>query len=337
MQEKDIKRKLNQELDEMAPDILDRILAQPIEKIESEKELFGKDKPLFKEKKSIKRFLYAPAITAIAACFVMVIFLMQSGFNTTTAFSIVIDVNPSITIEVDEDGNVEKIVAGNKDAKKIVKKVNEEIDEGDSYEKVLRKVVKHLNKEGYLKKKDKAMLLSVVSENEDNVQDKIVDVKEKTENYTEEKNIKCKPVYQSCVVTDEVKEVAEKNDVSVGKAAFAMKIAKKENEDVDKMCHETVDVLVEHAENSGLTVDNIVVEETTALDESTSETTSGEFETTDEFYTGETIEGETTTANEFETTTGPNGETPAIEITTAGEDYTTQLETTSPSGQQLLP
>ena len=43
MQEKDIREKLNQELEQMAPDILDKILNTPIEPISSEKELFGKD------------------------------------------------------------------------------------------------------------------------------------------------------------------------------------------------------------------------------------------------------------------------------------------------------
>ena len=35
MQEKDIKEQLNQELDKMAPDILEKVLAKPIEPIES--------------------------------------------------------------------------------------------------------------------------------------------------------------------------------------------------------------------------------------------------------------------------------------------------------------
>ena len=50
MQEKDIKEKLNQELDKMAPDILEKVLAKPIEPIESEENLFNNE-PLFEEKK----------------------------------------------------------------------------------------------------------------------------------------------------------------------------------------------------------------------------------------------------------------------------------------------
>ena len=41
MQEKDIREKLNKELEEMAPDMLQKILDTPIEPIKSEKELFG--------------------------------------------------------------------------------------------------------------------------------------------------------------------------------------------------------------------------------------------------------------------------------------------------------
>lgn len=331
MQEKDIKQKLNQELEEMAPDILNKILAQPLEPIKSEKELFGKNKPLFKEKKKISSYMFAPALTAIVACLIFAIFLFNpfSTQKETMAFNIVIDVNPSISIEVNEDGYVEKVVAENKDAKKIVKKVNENLGEEDSYNKILRKVLKQLNKQGYLKKKDKAMLLSVVAENDSIGQEKVVEVKEKTQEYTKEKNIECKPVYQSCVVTEEIKKVAEKNNVSVGKAAFAIKIAKKEKKDVDEICKESVDKLVQHAEDSGLTVDNVVIEETTTLEE-TSETISGETES----Y----IEGESPTGSEagtvFETTTGPNGETPPPEKTSSGSVIyppAQPIETTTPS------
>lgn len=335
MQEKDIKRKLNQELDEMAPDILNKILAQPIERIESEKELFGKDKPLFKEKKNFRQYMFAPAITAIAACFVMVIFFLQSnGVKTNVAFSIVVDVNPSITIEVDEDGAVEKIVAGNKDAKEIVDNINKNLDDDASYEKILSEIVDELNEAGYLKKKDKAMLFSVVADDEESGKSKVADVKENTEKYTKENDIKCKPVYQSCVVTEEIERVAKKNNVSVGKAAFALKVAEKEKTNVDELCNETVDVLVEHAESSGITVGNVVTEETTATGEALGEPiTNSVPETTDEDVTDEAISGdveETTTEVEETTTISPE------EQTTPSQGYILPQEPAT-TNQQLVP
>lgn len=57
MQEKDIKEKLNQELDKMAPDILEKVLAKPIEPIESEEDLFNNE-PLFEEKKKTRANTY---------------------------------------------------------------------------------------------------------------------------------------------------------------------------------------------------------------------------------------------------------------------------------------
>ena len=39
MQEKDIRNKLNQELEQMAPDMLNKILSTPMEPVKDEKEL----------------------------------------------------------------------------------------------------------------------------------------------------------------------------------------------------------------------------------------------------------------------------------------------------------
>ncbi len=317
MQEKDIKKKLNQELEEMAPDILNKILIQPIEPVKSEKELFGKNKPLFKEKKKISKFVFAPAITAFVACLLFSIFLFDKPSSNpnvvveqSMAFSIIIDVNPSITIEVNDDGNVEKIVAGNKDAKKIVSRLNKNIESDISYNKAVKMVVEQLNKEGYLKKKNKAMLFSVVADNESIGEEKVAEVRKKTEKFTKKKKIKCKPIYQNCVVTERIKDVAEKNNISVGKAAFCIKIAEKKKDiKVEDICDETIDNLVVQAEYSGITVNNVVIEETATVYEETSETVIGETETT--------VEGETTSEFDtgiiFETTTGPNGETAASE------------------------
>ena len=111
MQEKDIRNKLNQELEQMAPDMLNKILSTPMEPVKDEKELFGKDRPLFKERKNWKPYLKVPAIALMSACLVALIILLYPmlGMNNKAdkmAFSILIDVNPSICIEVNEDGTI---------------------------------------------------------------------------------------------------------------------------------------------------------------------------------------------------------------------------------------
>lgn len=256
MQEKDIRAKLNQELDEMAPDILNKILAQPIEPVKSEKELFGKNKPLFKEKKHIGGYFWAPVMTtAVAACILIAILIIQPWALTSTtpantAFNITIDVNPSINIEVNEDGIVEKVEAGNKDAQKIVKKVNKELPKNATYNRAVKLVIKQLNKAGYLKKDKNAMLLSVVSENKDAVKTTVKEVRDTANEYKSKQKIKCTTVYQNCEVDDKVLKVAEKNKVSVGKAAFCMKIAEKEKVDVDEICDKNIYTLIKEAEEA---------------------------------------------------------------------------------------
>ena len=263
MQEKDIREKLNQELEEMAPDMLSKILSTPIEPVQNEKELFGKDRPLFKEEKNWKQYLKVPAIATVAACFVALIIILYPllgiGIHEQqqVAFSIVIDVNPSISIDVNEDGSIHKIRAVNKDAKKIVKYVNSELKDEDDYKTAMKLVVKNLKTEGYLKKKKNAMLVSAIPVEKDNdVSKELKAVKRETKDVLEAKHIECKTVYQSVELDDKVQKVAEKNNVSVGKAALCMKLAKEEKVSVKKMCKKNIDNLIKKIEKT----DNSIVD-----------------------------------------------------------------------------
>lgn len=312
MQEKDIRKKLNQELEEMAPELFDKICAEPIEPVKNERELFGKNKPLFKEEKKYRKYLWSPIITTAVACIaIMITLFIYPQLNkqktlpqSKMAFSITIDVNPSISIEVDEDGKVKAVKSENKDAKKIVEQVNEKIKEGTDYNKAVELVMSQLDENGYLKKKKNAMLVSVVSEDKDAGKETLKDIKNNTKKYQEDKDIKCTTVYQNCVEDDKVKEVAKKNNVSVGKAAFCMKIAEKENASVKKMCKESIATLVEQAEKNGAAM----IEEIEIIKaELTVETEKESFEET--------------TASEIETETVP--ETSNIEESTAVEETAT--------------
>lgn len=325
MQEKDIRKKLNQELDEMAPDILDKILSKPIEPVKSEKELFGKNKPLFKEKKSIKKYLWSPAMAAVAACIIIAIIIVQQQYfipqnnPSNMAFNVIIDVNPSINIKVNKDGTVRKVVAENKDAKEIVNKVNKVINKDTDYNETVKLVIKQLDRKGYLKKQKNAMLLSVVSEDKEAVENKVKEIKKTAKQYKEENNIKATAVYQNCEVTDKVAKIAKKNNVSVGKAAFCMKIAEKEKVDVNKLCNKNIETIIKQAEENGTDIfeldieDEIVVE--TESESITGETESViETESESESISGETVTDVDETASEENTETISAVETTSIQI-----------------------
>ena len=64
-----------------------------------------------------------------------------------TAFTITIDVNPSITMKVKKDNTVESIKASNKDAKKVVKKVKKKLKDDTTYGRSCRNGCVRLKKE----------------------------------------------------------------------------------------------------------------------------------------------------------------------------------------------
>ena len=152
MKEKDIKEILDDKFESMAPDLVNKICENKIEKIKDESELFGNDEPLFRKNNKV---IFGGIVTAMVACIMIVIMVFspkQQFKEEKYAFSIIVDVNPSITVQFNKEGCVEKIVAGNKDAKLIVKKLRNKLNEKSKCEDVMNGIIKEISNEGYLKK-----------------------------------------------------------------------------------------------------------------------------------------------------------------------------------------
>ncbi len=323
MQEKDIREKLNQELEEMAPDMLEKILSKPIEPVKNEKELFGRNKPLFKEKKNIKQYFIVPAMLAVAACLVMAVILMKPLFNvqnnnTKMAFSIIVDVNPSVEIQVNKDGKVDRVLADNKDAKSMIREINGEIKKDYDYNDAMKVVIKNFKKNGYLKKKNSAMLVSLTNEKEDVSKEKLKEIKIETTKVLADKKIKCKTVFQNCKIDGDVKKVAKKNDVSVGKASLCIKLAQKENTGVKKMCKKSIDTLVKKVEEIKKDVNEDWIIDDDLQDEPESETNTSEI-ISDETETNEEEKSETENISETVTDLIPETVTVVSEETTISD------------------
>jgi len=323
MQEKDIREKLNQELEEMAPDMLEKILSKPIEPVKNEKELFGRNKPLFKEKKNIKQYFIVPAMLAVAACLVMAVILMKPLFNvqnnnTKMAFSIIVDVNPSVEIQVNKDGKVDRVLADNKDAKSMIREINGEIKKDYDYNDAMKVVIKNFKKNGYLKKKNSAMLVSLTNEKEDVPKEKLKEIKIETTKVLADKKIKCKTVFQNCKIDGDVKKVAKKNDVSVGKASLCIKLAQKENTSVKKMCKKSIDTLVKKVEEIKKDVNEDWIIDDDLQDKPESETNTSEI-ISDETETNEEEKSETENISETVTDLIPETVTVVSEETTISD------------------
>lgn len=323
MQEKDIREKLNQELEEMAPDMLEKILSKPIEPVKNEKELLGRNKPLFKEKKNIKQYFIVPAMLAVAACLVMAVILMKPLFNvqnnnTKVAFSIIVDVNPSVEIQVNKDGKVDRVLADNKDAKSMIREINGEIKKDYDYNDAMKVVIKNFKKNGYLKKKNSAMLVSLTNEKEDVPKEKLKKIKIETTKVLADKKIKCKTVFQNCKIDGDVKKVAKKNDVSVGKASLCIKLAQKENTSVKKMCKKSIDTLVKKVEEIKKDVNEDWIIDDDLQDKPESETNTSEI-ISDETETNEEEKSETENISETVTDLIPETVTVVSEETTISD------------------
>ncbi len=261
MQEKDIRKQLNQELAEVSPDILQKILAEPKVPLEKEEELLGKESGLFQKKESVRPYAWAAFVAAVLVVAVLAFNFIQGpdnfggvqngGINKQMAYSIVIDVNPSIRIDVNKDGKVIRIKNLNQDAKKIVASVNKQMTENMTYEEALKQVIFQL-KQNYFKKRKYAMLISVASKKEKNIRGKTSEIKQVTDKIKKEQKISSKTIYQKCVITKEVQKVAKQNRVSVGKAALCIKLAKKKKKTVENLCKEEISTLFDETENSGI-------------------------------------------------------------------------------------
>lgn len=323
MQEKDIREKLNQELEEMAPDMLEKILSKPIEPVKNEKELFGRNKSLFKEKKNIKQYFIVLAMLAVAACLVMAVILMKPLFNvqnnnTKMAFSIIVDVNPSVEIQVNKDGKVDRVLADNKDAKSMIREIDGEIKKDYDYNDAMKVVIKNFKKNGYLKKKNSAMLVSLTNEKEDVPKEKLKEIKIETTKVLADKKIKCKTVFQNCKIDGDVKKVAKKNDMSVGKASLCIKLAQKENTSVKKMCKKSIDTLVKKVEEIKKDVNEDWIIDDDLQDEPESETNTSEI-ISDETETNEEEKSETENISETVTDLIPETVTVVSEETTISD------------------
>ena len=251
MKEKDIKRKLDNDIEKMAPDILQNILSTPQKKIESEEELFGNNELLFQEKKKSGRSLTYRMAMAMCMCIILFVTVINPGMigkdNTSVyAFSVNIDVNPSIRINVNKKGQIEDVKALNKDAKKLLAKIPDVRKE--NFLKGTKLIFDQCKKDGYLKNKKSAALITMIGRN-------------KKVNKTNYKNLKKvikvgkkskgQVLFQNYKYSKKAEKLAKKHKVTQGKATLCLKVSKTKKK-ADKICDKDVYYLIKKAKKENV-------------------------------------------------------------------------------------
>ncbi len=134
-------------------------------------------------------------------------------FDTNIASVVTIDINPSININLNKNNEVISVVPLNEDSKVVLEGMdyaNKKIDD------VLSSIMDNLQNHDYLNEENVTILINIDSQNNNLVNI----VKDKINADLEEKKISANIIMQQVQETEELKEIAEKNNITISKAYY---------------------------------------------------------------------------------------------------------------------
>lgn len=145
----------------------------------------------------------------------------KEKFDNEIVSILTIDVNPSIEINLNKNNIVVSVVALNDDAKVVINNLNYE---KENLEKFLSMLVDSLEQNNYLSDENNLILINVDSKDE-----KLLElVKNKTNESLEKNKVNAEIVIQQVEETSELKELAEKNNITISKAYYIQEQIKNE-------------------------------------------------------------------------------------------------------------
>lgn len=194
----DIEKRLKEETRNITPNVLLKAKYANAEELEYDKSIYKK-RPL----KLVMSFL-----TAFVLLFVMTNVVIYGQVYET----ITVDINPSIEFEVNRYGRVININYNNNEAYDILKEVNLR---NTRIEKALEISYDRLYDEGYLNSEENIIIVSGYTKNAGLSDEKLAKLVNVIKHKSEEKNVNT--IVEPNKVTDEDKEEAKDNDVSLGK------------------------------------------------------------------------------------------------------------------------
>ncbi len=194
----DIEKRLKEETRNITPDVLLKAKYANVEELEYDKSIYKK-RPL----KLVMSFL-----TVFVLLFVMTNVVIYGQVYET----ITVDINPSIEFEVNRYGRVINVNYNNNEAYDILKEVNLR---NTRIEKALEISYDRLYDEGYLNSEENIIIVSGYTKNAGLSDEKLAKLVNVIKHKSEEKNVNT--IVEPNKVTDEDKEEAKDNDVSLGK------------------------------------------------------------------------------------------------------------------------
>ena len=150
---------------------------------------------------------FALMLTGVIGCFT------RSGNSNGNLITITLDVNPSLEIKVKEDEKVLEVIPLNEDAKAVIGEMD---FEGNNIDVTIHAIIGSMVTKGYLTEFKNSVLVSVESENDTSaLRERLMS---EISALIGENNLGGSVITQRVNADDKLKELAEKYNISVGKA-----------------------------------------------------------------------------------------------------------------------
>ena len=263
MRKSEIEKRLKNIISNSVPDVLDNIL----EKCEEKKGFEGDNMKVINVEKKEKRFIRPKLVGALAMVMVFCLFGII-GFKGYDAMykvdsSIEFDVNPSIELNINKNERVIEAIALNEDGKKILGDMDlEKVD----LDVAVKAIIGEMLLNGYITEDANSVLVSVKNDNIEKGNALQERISKEIANILKANSIEGSVLTQMYDDDDDVKKLANENNLSEGKAKLIKRVLKTEMKDYkgDAYTFETLSTMSINELNLLLTSKEVKLEEVTS-------------------------------------------------------------------------
>ena len=230
MKKYDIEEKIRSSFSDETPDILPRIMAACDEKDADSTypEIIIGGRGAQGNKRSTAHYITVAASMVVVFILGLVLGNMmminskdQGDIIDPAVASVYIDVNPSIEMEVTENGTVISCIPANDDAKIIIGDMQLG---GVNIKTALNAIIGSMYMNGYMNEDSNSMLVSVNSGNDEKFEGLLCNIVSDVNDIIKASGISCSIVAQDVMPNDRTSSLARENNISVGKMSLINKI-----------------------------------------------------------------------------------------------------------------
>lgn len=215
-----IEQGLKQAVEDITPDVFNKVAA-------SEEEKLQKEEWLLDEPKSWQKIHLAfRGAAALAACLILILGI-RIFWNNQIDSTIDIDVNPSVEIQTNRKNLVKEVKALNKDGEIIIADMNLKNVELNT---AVNALIGSMVRKGYITEVNNSILVSVENKDTKKADEICQSIVGDIRQVLDKKNIKGVIYNQEITSSEEISGLAQQYEISQGKAAFLLKLIKKDSE-----------------------------------------------------------------------------------------------------------